>query len=184
MLALKCKRHTDKDRENMNGPHLKKCPHCGGKVESVITAPAIQFKAPAGMSPITQENVRRDSSKPDKSDKGEKSEKTEKSEKSEKSESKPAALSSEKKNGSSQKKSRLPPIVLLFLGKSLPEEPASSDHQKHIPPFAWMTELRFPAEYALLKLEAAKYRGNLFRTIGFRGQSNSGFQKPSLSPAS
>jgi hypothetical protein len=26
------------------GPHLKKCPHCGGKVESVITAPAIKFK--------------------------------------------------------------------------------------------------------------------------------------------
>jgi predicted nucleic acid-binding Zn ribbon protein len=28
----------------VNGPHLKKCPHCGGKVESVISAPAIQFK--------------------------------------------------------------------------------------------------------------------------------------------
>ncbi len=41
--CLKCKRHTDKI-ENLNGPHLKKCPHCGGKVESVITAPAIQFK--------------------------------------------------------------------------------------------------------------------------------------------
>ena len=36
--CLKCKRHTEKI-ENMNGPHLKKCPHCGGKVESVITAP-------------------------------------------------------------------------------------------------------------------------------------------------
>jgi len=32
-----------KNRERF-GPHLKKCPHCGGKVESVITAPAIQFK--------------------------------------------------------------------------------------------------------------------------------------------
>jgi putative FmdB family regulatory protein len=41
--CLKCDRHTDKI-ENMNGPHLKKCPHCGGKVESVITAPSIQFK--------------------------------------------------------------------------------------------------------------------------------------------
>jgi len=40
---LKCGRHTDKI-ENVSGPHLKKCPHCGGKVESVITAPAIQFK--------------------------------------------------------------------------------------------------------------------------------------------
>jgi putative FmdB family regulatory protein len=40
---LKCGRHTDKI-ESVSGPHLKKCPHCGGKVESVITAPAIQFK--------------------------------------------------------------------------------------------------------------------------------------------
>jgi predicted nucleic acid-binding Zn ribbon protein len=28
----------------MNGPHLKKCPHCGGKVEALFSAPAIQFK--------------------------------------------------------------------------------------------------------------------------------------------
>ena len=41
--CLKCGRHTDKI-EGVSGPHLKKCPHCGGKVESVITAPAIQFK--------------------------------------------------------------------------------------------------------------------------------------------
>jgi putative FmdB family regulatory protein len=39
----KCSRHTEKI-ENVSGPHLKKCPHCGGKVEPVITAPAIQFK--------------------------------------------------------------------------------------------------------------------------------------------
>ena len=41
--CLKCERHTDKI-EAVSGPHLKKCPHCGGKVESVITAPAIKFK--------------------------------------------------------------------------------------------------------------------------------------------
>jgi predicted nucleic acid-binding Zn ribbon protein len=28
----------------MAGPHLKKCPHCGGKVEALFSAPAIQFK--------------------------------------------------------------------------------------------------------------------------------------------
>jgi hypothetical protein len=28
----------------MAGPHLRKCPHCGGKVEALISAPAIQFK--------------------------------------------------------------------------------------------------------------------------------------------
>jgi putative FmdB family regulatory protein len=41
--CLKCGRHTDKI-EPVSGPHLKKCPHCSGKVESVITAPAIKFK--------------------------------------------------------------------------------------------------------------------------------------------
>ena len=41
--CLKCGRLTEKI-ESVNGPHLKKCPHCGGKVEHVISAPAIQFK--------------------------------------------------------------------------------------------------------------------------------------------
>ena len=41
--CLKCGRRTEKI-ENMNGPHLKKCPHCGGKVEAMFSAPAIQFK--------------------------------------------------------------------------------------------------------------------------------------------
>jgi putative FmdB family regulatory protein len=41
--CLKCGRNTEKI-ESVAGPHLKKCPHCGGKVESVITAPSIQFK--------------------------------------------------------------------------------------------------------------------------------------------
>ena len=41
--CLKCDRRTEKI-EPVAGPHLKKCPHCGGKVESVITAPAIKFK--------------------------------------------------------------------------------------------------------------------------------------------
>jgi putative FmdB family regulatory protein len=39
----RCHRRTEKI-ENMNGPHLKKCPHCGGKVERLISSPAIQFK--------------------------------------------------------------------------------------------------------------------------------------------
>lgn len=41
--CLKCGRHTEKI-ETFSGPHLKKCPHCGGKVESLISAPAIKFK--------------------------------------------------------------------------------------------------------------------------------------------
>jgi putative FmdB family regulatory protein len=41
--CLKCGRNTEKI-EGVSGPYLKKCPHCGGKVKSVITAPSIQFK--------------------------------------------------------------------------------------------------------------------------------------------
>jgi putative FmdB family regulatory protein len=39
----KCHRRTEKI-EGVNGPHLKKCPHCGGKLERMISSPAIQFK--------------------------------------------------------------------------------------------------------------------------------------------
>jgi putative FmdB family regulatory protein len=41
--CLKCGRKTEKI-ENVAGPHLKKCPHCAGKVEQLISASAIQFK--------------------------------------------------------------------------------------------------------------------------------------------
>jgi putative FmdB family regulatory protein len=39
----KCHKRTEKI-ESVSGPHLKKCPHCGGKVERMQSAPAIQFK--------------------------------------------------------------------------------------------------------------------------------------------
>jgi putative FmdB family regulatory protein len=99
--CLKCKRHTDKI-ENMNGPHLKKCPHCGGKVESVITAPSIQFKGSGWyVTDYGRKTADGDSAKQEKS---EASEKAEKSDKSEKSDSKQAATSkSEKKSTSSSK---------------------------------------------------------------------------------
>jgi putative FmdB family regulatory protein len=41
--CLKCGRVTERI-ENVSGPFLKKCPHCGGKVESLISASSIQFK--------------------------------------------------------------------------------------------------------------------------------------------
>ena len=94
--CLKCKRHTDKI-ENMNGPHLKKCPHCGGKMESVITAPAIQFKGSGWyVTDYGRKTSGGDSGKSDKGEKSEKSEKSDKAEKSEKSESKPASKDAER----------------------------------------------------------------------------------------
>jgi putative FmdB family regulatory protein len=41
--CTKCHKRTEKI-EHVSGPHLKKCPHCGGKVEQLLAAPAIQFK--------------------------------------------------------------------------------------------------------------------------------------------
>jgi putative FmdB family regulatory protein len=95
--CLKCDRHTDKI-EKMNGPHLKKCPHCGGKVESVITAPCYVNE----YGPKTTGDA---AGKSEKGEKSEKSEKPEKSEKSEKSDSKSTTTSTkdQKKTGSASK---------------------------------------------------------------------------------
>jgi putative FmdB family regulatory protein len=41
--CTKCRKKTEKI-ESVRGPHLKKCPHCDGKVERLVAAPAIQFK--------------------------------------------------------------------------------------------------------------------------------------------
>src|SRR6266478_9887804 len=92
--CLKCKRHTDKI-ENLNGPKLKKCPHCGGKVESVLTAPAIQFKGSGWY--VTDYGRKTTSGDGGKPEKGEKSEKAEKSEKTEKSDSKSAPPAKDQK---------------------------------------------------------------------------------------
>jgi putative FmdB family regulatory protein len=68
----KCGRNTEKI-ETYNGPHLKKCPHCGGKVESVITAPAIQFKGTGWyVTDYGRKTSGGDSSKSEKADKAEK----------------------------------------------------------------------------------------------------------------
>lgn len=62
--CLKCGRRTEKI-ENVAGPHLRKCPHCGGKVEPIISAPAIQFKG-AGwyVTDYANKTTRGDSDKP------------------------------------------------------------------------------------------------------------------------
>lgn len=98
--CLKCNRHTEKI-ENLNGPHLKKCPHCGGKIESVITAPAIQFKGTGWY--VTDYGRKTSGGDAAKSEKGEKSEK---SEKSDKPESKPAAPAKEHKKSASSSKEK------------------------------------------------------------------------------
>jgi putative FmdB family regulatory protein len=39
----KCRRRTERI-EKVSGPSLKKCPHCGARVDRMQSAPAIQFK--------------------------------------------------------------------------------------------------------------------------------------------
>ena len=93
--CLKCDRHTEKI-EGVNGPHLKKCPHCGGKVESVLTAPAIQFKGSGWyVTDYAKKTSGGDSGKSEKGETGEKADKAEKTD------GKPA--SKEKKVSSSAK---------------------------------------------------------------------------------
>ncbi len=98
--CLKCDRHTDKI-ENLKGPHLKKCPHCGGKVESVITAPSIQFKGTGWY--VTDYGRKTSGGDGGKQEKGEKSEK---SEKAEKTESKPATPAKEEKKSTAKSKDK------------------------------------------------------------------------------
>jgi putative FmdB family regulatory protein len=97
--CLKCDRHVEKI-ENVKGPHLKKCPHCGGKLESVLTAPAIQFKGSGWyVTDYANKSAGGDSAKSEKSDK------SEKTDKAEKSDSKPASSAKDqKKAGASKEK--------------------------------------------------------------------------------
>jgi putative FmdB family regulatory protein len=41
--CLQCNRHTEKIQK-FSDPEITVCPHCGGTLERVITAPAISFK--------------------------------------------------------------------------------------------------------------------------------------------
>jgi putative FmdB family regulatory protein len=42
-LCTKC-RHRFEKIQKFSDPMVKKCPECGGKVENVLHAPAVQFK--------------------------------------------------------------------------------------------------------------------------------------------
>ena len=81
----KCKQQVEKI-EKFDGPHLKKCPHCGGRMERMVSRSAIQFK---GSGWYVTDYARSSSSSEKKS--GESSGDSEKS--SSKSEAKPAEKS-------------------------------------------------------------------------------------------
>jgi len=104
--CLKCGKLAEKI-ESVSGPHLKKCPHCGGKVERVQSAPAIQFK---GSGWYVTDYAGKSSAKeggPSDSASGEKADKTEKSEKSDKKDSS-AKDSGAKENTTKESKEKKP----------------------------------------------------------------------------
>ena len=89
-----CRKRTEVIQA-MNAPRLKVCPHCGGKLTKVFSAPAIQFKGSGFyLTDYARGSGAGDAGGGGKPDSGEKSEKSEKSEKAEKSEK--SAESSEK----------------------------------------------------------------------------------------
>lgn len=119
----KCKKRTEKI-ENLNGPFLTKCPSCGGPLERMMSAPAIQFKGSGwyvndyGRGSSKQESGGKDSSNKDSSskdsggkdsgggsDSGSKdSGQSDSSAKSDKSQSKSESKTESKSAGSSEKK--------------------------------------------------------------------------------
>ena len=46
LYEYECKKchHRFERIQKYSDPHVKKCPDCGGKVELVVSAPAVQFK--------------------------------------------------------------------------------------------------------------------------------------------
>jgi putative FmdB family regulatory protein len=96
----KCGKHVEKI-EKVDGPHLKKCPSCGGRMERLMSPPAIQFK---GSGWYVTDYARasgpsRDKSEPGSSDKSE----TKGAETGSKSETKTASESKEKKKAGKER---------------------------------------------------------------------------------
>ncbi len=108
LYEYECKKchHRFERIQKFSDPHVKKCPKCGGSIEQVISAPAVQFKGSGWYvtdyakksSTGSASSSNGDSSKDSKA----KSEDSAKSESSSKSDSK--SEGSKKSEGSSKKK--------------------------------------------------------------------------------
>jgi putative FmdB family regulatory protein len=99
LYEYECKKchHRFEKIQKFSDPHVKKCPKCGGTIEQVISAPAVQFKgsgwyvtdyakkpsAPASSSNGDSTSKKDGKSKSDESSKSESSAKSESSKKSE-----------------------------------------------------------------------------------------------------
>jgi putative FmdB family regulatory protein len=112
LYEYECKKchHRFEKIQKFSDPHVKKCPKCGGPIEQVISAPAVQFKgsgwyvtdyAKQSSAPSSSNSSSNgDSSSSSKKENKSKSEDSGKSENSQKSESSTKSEGSSKKSES------------------------------------------------------------------------------------
>jgi putative FmdB family regulatory protein len=98
----KCGKHFERI-EKVDGPHLKKCPSCGGRVERLISPPAIQFKGSGWYVTDYARASSRGAEKTDASGAAEKSETKAESKTESKTETKAAPEPKEKKKAGKEK---------------------------------------------------------------------------------
>ena len=104
LYEYECKKchHRFEKIQKFSDPHVKKCPECGGPVEQVISAPAVQFKGSGWYVTDYGKNTSHapKSSNGDKGEKDKKESKPEEKSKADdtpKSEDKPSKKKAEKK---------------------------------------------------------------------------------------
>jgi putative FmdB family regulatory protein len=99
LYEYQCKKcqHRFEKIQKFSDPHVKKCPKCGGPVEQLLSAPAVQFKGSGWyVTDYAKKSGSQASSNGGSSDKGDKAEKKE--EAKPKSEHKTEHKKSEKKH--------------------------------------------------------------------------------------
>jgi putative FmdB family regulatory protein len=99
----KCGKHFEKI-EKMGGPHLKKCPSCSGRVERLMSAPAIQFKGSGWYVTDYARSSNRGAEKSDAGGASEKSDSKAETKTDAKTETKTASESKEKKKVAAKEK--------------------------------------------------------------------------------
>jgi putative FmdB family regulatory protein len=107
LYEYECKKchHRFEKIQKFSDPHVKKCPECGGPIEQVISAPAVQFKGSGWYVTDYAKKSSAPSSSSSNGDSSSKNESKSKSEDTSKSESSQKSESSKKSEESSSKKS-------------------------------------------------------------------------------
>src|SRR5689334_5205989 len=105
-LCKKC-HHRFERIQKFSDPHVKRCPECGGPIEQVISAPAVQFKGSGWyVTDYAKKSSASASSNSSNGDSASKKDGKPKSDESSKSESSAKSESSKKSKDSSEKAER------------------------------------------------------------------------------